>query len=68
MANQSSDTIRVGIDLGTTNTSISVLMQNNDIEDQNYNVETLENSQGNKTTPSVISFTDTNKLIGEVAQ
>ncbi len=50
----------VGIDLGTTNSVIAV------IEGGEPNV--LVNSEGNRTTPSVVAFKDDQRLVGQVAK
>ena len=51
----------VGIDLGTTNSVVSVL------EGANPNV--IPNSEGNRTTPSVVAYTENGEaLVGQLAK
>ena len=50
----------VGIDLGTTNSVIAVMEAGEPI--------VLVNSEGNRTTPSVVGFKDDQRLIGQVAK
>ena len=51
----------IGIDLGTTNSCVAVL--------ESGEPKVLENAEGNRTTPSVVAFTqDGERIVGQVAK
>lgn len=50
----------IGIDLGTTNSCVSVM--------EGKSPKVLENSEGSRTTPSIVSFKDGERLVGVKAR
>ena len=50
----------IGIDLGTTNSCFAVM--------DGKDAKVLENSEGARTTPSIIAFTDSERLVGAAAK
>ena len=50
----------IGIDLGTTNSCVAVI--------EGKDAKVIENSEGHRTTPSIIAFTDEEVLVGHSAK
>ena len=51
----------IGIDLGTTNSCVAIM--------EGGDPKVIENSEGNRTTPSVVAFTDNGeRLVGQIAK
>ena len=50
----------IGIDLGTTNSCVAVL--------DGREARVIENSEGDRTTPSIVAFTDSETLVGQSAK
>ncbi|MFC7702709.1 molecular chaperone DnaK [Plastorhodobacter daqingensis] len=50
----------IGIDLGTTNSCVAIM--------DGAQPRVIENSEGARTTPSIVGFTDTERLVGQPAK
>ncbi len=50
----------IGIDLGTTNSCVAIM--------DGSQPKVIENSEGARTTPSIVGFTDTERLVGQAAK
>ena len=50
----------IGIDLGTTNSCVAIM--------DGSQPRVIENSEGARTTPSVVGYTDTERLVGQAAK
>ena len=50
----------IGIDLGTTNSCVSVM--------DGKSPKIIENSEGDRTTPSFVAYTDDTSLVGQPAK
>ncbi len=50
----------IGIDLGTTNSCIAIM--------DGSQPKVIENSEGARTTPSIVAFTDNERLVGQAAK
>ena len=50
----------IGIDLGTTNSCVAIM--------DGSQPKVIENSEGTRTTPSIVGFTDNERLVGQAAK
>jgi len=50
----------IGIDLGTTNSCVAIM--------DGSQPKVVENAEGARTTPSIVAFTDNERLVGQAAK
>ena len=50
----------IGIDLGTTNSCVAIM--------EGTDSKVVENSEGSRTTPSIVAYTDKEELVGQAAK
>ena len=50
----------IGIDLGTTNSCVAIM--------DGSQPRVIENAEGARTTPSIVAFSDSEKLVGQPAK
>ena len=50
----------IGIDLGTTNSCVAIM--------DGSQPKVIENAEGARTTPSIVGFTDSERLVGQPAK
>ena len=50
----------IGIDLGTTNSCVAIM--------EGGSAKVIENSEGARTTPSIVAWTDKEQLVGQPAR
>ncbi|HJT98483.1 MAG TPA: Hsp70 family protein, partial [Rhodanobacteraceae bacterium] len=50
----------IGIDLGTTNSCVAVM--------EGTSARVIENSEGDRTTPSIVAFKDSEVIVGATAK
>ncbi|KAI9128216.1 hypothetical protein K1719_001209 [Acacia pycnantha] len=60
MGDSTKQKLAIGIDLGTTYSCVAIW--------QHDRVEVIVNDQGNRTTPSYVAFTDTQRMVGDAAK
>ena len=57
---ESSSQVAIGIDLGTTYSCVAVWQHNQ--------ADIIVNEQGNRTTPSYVAFSNTQRMVGDAAK